>query len=177
MSCCSAQPRGRGGLSSWGGMAVVPECHALPLDTGMPEMLLLPCASLKLGRNPPPGLAFPLSKASQHPQLPFRAAQTGVPALLHCRLLTRATYRQGINLLTPSQNVSPSQSLQVCAQGWGCGWQLHRPWGNAGQPCPGRFCTSFLQLDNGANKGLKPPLPPPQQQLFEGATLDLRKSI
>lgn len=134
-------------------MAVGPECHALLLDTGMPELLLLPRASLKLGRNPPPGLAFPLPKASQRPQLPFRAAPTGVPTPVHRRLLTRATYRQGMNLLTPSQNVSPSQSLQVCAQGWGCGWQLRRPGAMLDSLALGGFALRFCSWTMEPTKG------------------------
>lgn len=150
-----------------GGTAAVLKCQALPLDVGMPELLLLTHVSLRQGRNPVPSLDYPVPKACRDPQLP--PCTTRVLPSLHQQGLSRATYREGMHPTKPdlppsSQNALPLQSLPVCTR---IGMWMAPPqtMGQCRTAFPWEFCTFFGLPGNGVSKGLKPP--GPQQQLWE----------
>ena len=77
----------------------------------MAELLLLPRASLKPGRNPLPSLHFPVSKACQHPQLPFRAAPTQV----HCFVPPPGPDRSHVQAGDESYGAWPAHLFTKCS--------------------------------------------------------------
>lgn len=93
---------------------------------------------------------------------PSELPRRGHPALLHHQVLTRTMYRQGMSpmwpgLLASSQNVLPSQSLQICIQAWGCGWHLLQ--GNADSLALGILHLIFAAWQWSQRRVKAPPAP------------------